>query len=268
MNTRLCRFGLPVFGLLISGCAETQINQAPVIDRSGRNVPPVVTITAPAAVKPAPLTAAAVPKPAVASAPAGASESASAALSGAAPEAAVGTVAPLRSIDAHELAPIAAPSLQAAPASGSTPTPASAPTPALAAGAADVPGAGEGATAAGAFWLWPARGRVAGHFDGKGSRGIEIAVEEDAPVVAVADGEVTYKGSPREYGNLVIVRHPDELLSVYAFTKQVLVEQGQKVARGERIAVAGSTPGRGPLLHFEVRRKGTAIDPLTVLAQP
>ena len=172
---------------------------------------------------------------------------------GDAPFAAVSPIQADPAMQTHELAP--APLPAAASSIASAPTPTRTPTPAP---TGPAPAGSEG-------WTWPVRGRVVGRFDGKGNKGIEISIEENAPVVAVADGEVSYKGSPREFGNLVIVRHADDLLSVYAFTKEVLVVQGQKVARGERIALAGSAPGRGPLLHFEVRRKGVAVDPLELL---
>jgi lipoprotein NlpD len=114
-------------------------------------------------------------------------------------------------------------------------------------------------------WIWPVDGRVAGTFDAVRTKGIEIAAGDGAKIVAVADGEVSYTGAPRDYGNLVIVRHPDGLLSVYAHTKAILVVQGQTVKRGQAIATAGKTDGGAQNVHFEVRRKGVPIDPLELL---
>jgi len=115
-------------------------------------------------------------------------------------------------------------------------------------------------------WIWPVQGRVIGTFDAVKTKGIEIAAGEGAKILAVADGEVSYTGAPRDYGNLVIVRHPDGLLSVYAHTKTILVTQGQTVKRGQAIATAGSTDsGAQQSMHFEVRRKGVPIDPLELL---
>jgi len=107
-------------------------------------------------------------------------------------------------------------------------------------------------------------GTVAAKFDPM-RKGIEIAAAEDAPVVAVADGTVSYVGSPRDYGNLVILKHGEDLLSVYAHDKTLLVKEGQAVRRGQVIATAGKTPGMPATLHFEVRRNSVAIDPLDVL---
>ena len=114
-------------------------------------------------------------------------------------------------------------------------------------------------------WIWPVDGRVTGTFDAVRTKGIEIAANDGAKIVAVADGEVSYTGAPRDYGNLVIVRHPDGLLSVYAHTKAIFVTQGQTVKRGQTIATAGKTDGGAQNVHFEVRRKGVPIDPLELL---
>lgn len=113
-------------------------------------------------------------------------------------------------------------------------------------------------------WIWPVDGRVVQGFDAERSKGIDIGTAEDAKVVAVADGEVTYTGSPRDFGNLVILRHPDSLLSVYAHNKSVLVSQGQVVSKGQAIATAGPAAAGAPF-HFEVRRKGVPVNPLDLL---
>ena len=114
-------------------------------------------------------------------------------------------------------------------------------------------------------WIWPVDGKVTGTFDPVHTKGIEITTGEGAKILAVADGEVSYTGAPRDYGNLVIVKHPDGLLSVYAHAKSILVTQAQAVKRGQAIATAGKTDGPAPIVHFEVRRKGVPIDPLELL---
>ena len=136
--------------------------------------------------------------------------------------------------------------------------------PALAAAAPSSAGAAEKPVVSGP-WIWPVDGRVTATFDAVHTKGIEIAANDGAKIVAVADGEVSYTGAPRDYGNLVIVRHPDGLLSVYAHAKAILVAQGQSVKRGQAIATAGKTDGGVQNLHFEVRRKGVPIDPLELL---
>jgi murein DD-endopeptidase MepM/ murein hydrolase activator NlpD len=106
-----------------------------------------------------------------------------------------------------------------------------------------------------------------GRRDGRPHEGIDLAVAEDTPVRAACDGVVTYAGSKlRGYGNLVIVRHAGELTTVYAHNHQLLVHEGDTVARGQVIARSGQT-GRvtAPHLHFEVRKDSIARDPLGYL---
>ncbi len=114
-------------------------------------------------------------------------------------------------------------------------------------------------------WIWPVAGKVSSNFDPERSKKIEIAVADNTEVAAVADAEVSYTGTPRDYGNLVILRHPDGLLSVYAHLKSIGVKQGQTVNRGQIIGTAGKVGSGPPILHFEVRRKGVAVNPMDLL---
>jgi lipoprotein NlpD len=114
-------------------------------------------------------------------------------------------------------------------------------------------------------WVWPVDGRVLVRFDPVRGKGIDIATDEDAQVRAVADGEVSYTGSPMDYGNLVILTHANGLRTVYAHNKTLLAKQGQTVTRGQVIATAGKTSVAAPVLHFEVRLKGVPVDPLDYL---
>jgi len=169
-------------------------------------------------------------------------------------------------------APVAASGADAAPGAGvpasgalaAPPVVVAAPAPAIGTSVAP-PAAAGNADAATAGWIWPVDGPVTGKFDPLRGKGIEIAAAEDAPVVAVADGTVSYTGSPRDYGNLIIIKHSDELLSVYAHNKTLLVKEGETVRRGQAIATAGKTANVPSTLHFEVRRNHVAIDPLDVL---
>lgn len=135
------------------------------------------------------------------------------------------------------------------------------------AGAA-APAAGAAATGASSAseWIWPASGEVVQDFAQPRSMGIAIAGRPGDPIVAVNDGRVIFSGAgPRSYGNLVIVKHGDETLSVYAHNRALLVKEGQSVKRGQRIAELGSSGTDAPKLHFEIRRDGRPIDPRTVL---
>jgi lipoprotein NlpD len=120
-------------------------------------------------------------------------------------------------------------------------------------------------------FLWPVVGTINSGFGPRGSSfhdGIDIAAAEGTPIRAIERGEVIYSDQLRGYGNIVIVRHPDGLVSVYAHNEINLVKQGQSVSRGDTVARVGST-GRvtGPHLHFEIRKNNTAQDPLRVLPQ-
>jgi lipoprotein NlpD len=108
-----------------------------------------------------------------------------------------------------------------------------------------------------------------GSRDGRAHEGIDLPAPTGTPVLAAADGEVVYAGDGiRGYGNLVVLQHPGDLLTVYAHNSALFVKQGQAVRAGERIAAVGQT-GRatGPHLHFEVRQGQVPRDPMTYLSQ-
>jgi murein DD-endopeptidase MepM/ murein hydrolase activator NlpD len=113
---------------------------------------------------------------------------------------------------------------------------------------------------------WPVSGAINSRFGPRGSSfhdGIDIAAPAGTAIHVIDAGEVIYSDHLRGYGNMVIVRHADDLLSVYAHNEANLVRVGQQVGRGEIIARVG-TSGRvtGPHLHFEIRRYNRAEDPL------
>jgi lipoprotein NlpD len=94
------------------------------------------------------------------------------------------------------------------------------------------------------------------------SMGITIAGKPGDPIVAAADGRVIFSGpGPRGYGNLVILKHANETLSVYGHNRTLLVKEGQNVKRGQRIAELGSSGADSPQLRFEIRKDGKPVDP-------
>jgi len=118
---------------------------------------------------------------------------------------------------------------------------------------------------------WPVSGGINSGFGPRGSSfhdGIDIGAPEGAPIHAIDKGEVIYSNELRGYGNIVIVRHSGNLISVYAHNQINLVREGQSVERGEILARVGRT-GRvtGPHLHFEIRKNNAAQDPLRFLPQ-
>ena len=103
----------------------------------------------------------------------------------------------------------------------------------------------------------PFTGRRAHH------AGIDFAGKLGSDVVAVAAGVVTYAGKRSGYGNLVEINHGKGYATRYGHTKEILVEVGQTVKKGQLIAKMGST-GRstGPHVHFEVLYNGRAVNPI------
>ena len=116
-------------------------------------------------------------------------------------------------------------------------------------------------------WMWPATGKVVtGIAENPNLKGIDIAGKAGQPVVASAAGKVVYAGSGiRGYGKLVIVKHNATWLSAYAHNRDILVKEGQQVAKGQSIAEMGNTDAEQVMLHFEIRRHGTPVDPLKYL---
>jgi lipoprotein NlpD len=116
-------------------------------------------------------------------------------------------------------------------------------------------------------WVWPARGTLIHPFNsGANPKGIAIAGEAGQPVFAAAPGKVVYSGSGlRGYGKLIIIKHDDTFLSVYAHNRELLVKEGQRVAQGQKIAEMGNTDAERVGLHFEIRRQGRPVDPLQYL---
>ncbi len=81
-------------------------------------------------------------------------------------------------------------------------------------------------------------------------------------VMAAGAGTVLYAGSGmRGYGNLVIVKHSNNLLSAYAHNRTILVKEGQTVTKGQRIAEMGNSDTDAVKLHFEIRQQGKPVDP-------
>jgi murein DD-endopeptidase MepM/ murein hydrolase activator NlpD len=105
--------------------------------------------------------------------------------------------------------------------------------------------------------------------EGRPHEGIDLPAPVGTPVFAAADGRVVYAGNGiRGYGNLVVVRHAGDLLTVYAHNSVLLVAQGQPVRAGDRIALVGQS-GRatGPHLHFEVRAGQIPRNPMGFLPE-
>jgi lipoprotein NlpD len=93
--------------------------------------------------------------------------------------------------------------------------------------------------------------------------GILLSGRLGQDVRAASGGRVVYAGSGlRGYGNLVIIKHADSLLSAYAHNREMLVHDGQEVAAGQVIARMGEGAHQSPALYFEIRQNGRPVNPL------
>jgi len=111
-------------------------------------------------------------------------------------------------------------------------------------------------------WAWPASGKIIAGFNETSSKGVDLGGKVGDPVLAAAGGRVVYAGTGlRGYGKLVIVKHDNSFLSAYAHNHNLLVKEGQAVAKGQKIAELGDTDSDRPKLHFEIRRQGKPVDP-------
>ncbi|WP_242482191.1 peptidoglycan DD-metalloendopeptidase family protein [Thiocystis violacea] len=120
----------------------------------------------------------------------------------------------------------------------------------------------------GLAWEWPLRGALLQGFRAgdRTHQGIRIAGSAGEQVRAAADGVVVYSGSGlKGYGNLIIVKHNNKYLSAYGFNRRLLASEGDRVEAGQSIAEVGQGADAIYLLHFEVRRDGTAVDPILYL---
>ncbi|CAZ87172.1 Lipoprotein NlpD/LppB homolog [Thiomonas arsenitoxydans] len=122
------------------------------------------------------------------------------------------------------------------------------------------------ATHDGIVWSWPVSGKIIQGFNGTTSKGIDIAGNLGDPVYAAAAGRVVYAGSElRGFGKLIIIKHNDDYISVYAHNNVMLVKENETVKRGQKIAEMGSTDAPRVELHFEIRLRGKSIDPIGLL---
>lgn len=122
-----------------------------------------------------------------------------------------------------------------------------------------------------AGFMWPVRGKVISHFGprmgGFHNDGINIQANAGSPVRAADAGIVVHADNKlKGFGNLILIKHDNGWMTAYAHTSLMLVQKGQRVARGQSIAKVGRT-GRvaSPQLHFEMRKGARAVNPETYL---
>ena len=119
-------------------------------------------------------------------------------------------------------------------------------------------------------FIWPVKGKVISRFgiqrNGMKYNGINIAAREGTFVVAAASGTVIHSAPLRYYGDTIIIRHKGNFATVYAYLKGRKVKAGDYVKKGQQIALLRKPEnGDKPYLHFEIRRRNKARNPLFYL---
>ena len=115
-------------------------------------------------------------------------------------------------------------------------------------------------------WYWPTQGQLVRSDSPIAKKGIDIGGKLGQKISAAAAGDVVYSGSGLlGYGKLIIVKHNDVFLSAYAHNSKILVNEGDRVKQGQQIAKMGLGNTGQALLHFEIRKNGKPVNPLTYL---
>ncbi|MDC9590620.1 peptidoglycan DD-metalloendopeptidase family protein [Xenorhabdus sp. XENO-10] len=112
-------------------------------------------------------------------------------------------------------------------------------------------------------WIWPTSGTKIELNENE--PGINIFGERGQDILAAENGRVVYAGDTlRGYKNLIVIKHSDTFLSAYANNNTVLVNEGDTVLRGNKIATMGEGASSAHL-HFEIRKNGNSVDPRKLL---
>ena len=116
-------------------------------------------------------------------------------------------------------------------------------------------------------WIWPAKGTIISNFSATQRRnGIEIAGQSGTPILSAANGRVVYAGTGLiGFGRIIILKHSEQFLSVYAHNSRLVVNEGDQIQQGQKIAEMGQTDADRVKLHFEIRRNGKPVNPLSYL---
>ena len=115
-------------------------------------------------------------------------------------------------------------------------------------------------------WSWPTTGKIVKSNSPTSKKGIDISGKAGQTIKAAAFGDVVYSGSGLfGYGKLIIIKHNETYLSAYAYNSKLLVKEGDRVRAGQPISFMGQDHTGRTVLHFEIRRNGKPINPMTYL---
>ena len=112
------------------------------------------------------------------------------------------------------------------------------------------------------------RGQIKASARNEAHPGVDIAVSIGSLVRAAGGATVKQTGDDPEYGRFVLLEHPEEYHTMYGHLSRILVTLGDTVAAGQVIGLSGNS-GRStaPHLHFEIRQRGSSLDPLTLVKE-
>lgn len=120
------------------------------------------------------------------------------------------------------------------------------------------------ATIGGVKWQTPTAGNIITPYSAA-LKGVDVSGKLGQPVVAAAAGKVVYSGNGlKGYGNLIIIKHADSYLTAYSHNRVNLVQEGDSVKQGQKIAELGSSESTKPMLHFELRKNGKPLNPSAI----
>ena len=118
--------------------------------------------------------------------------------------------------------------------------------------------------------IWPATGKIVQKFSSNSpkSDGIDIQFEKSTEIHAAADGKVIYSAANANFGNMVIIRHDDEFITVYAYLHTIFAKEGQMLKQNDVIGLADKTETKPtPMIHFEIRKSAKPVDPTKYLPE-
>ena len=120
--------------------------------------------------------------------------------------------------------------------------------------------------------IWPLKGKIITKFGGEfehKSEGIDIDVPEGTNVQAIEAGKVIFSASHSGFGNMIIIQHSEQFISIYAHLQSNFAKEGQTVEKGDNIGQSGKTGATTKAkLHFEIREFSKPVDPEEYLKEP
>jgi lipoprotein NlpD len=115
-------------------------------------------------------------------------------------------------------------------------------------------------------WQWPTKGKLIKSNSPISKKGLDIAGKKGQLIKASGAGVVVYSGSGLlGYGRLIIIKHNESYLSAYAHNNVLMVKEGDSVSAGQKIAKMGQDSNGQALLHFEIRKNGSPVEPAKYL---